>query len=65
MQIAKQQTAAQAFLLQKQQLKDQLAQLDMQLEEDAMQKDDLEIDLHALAIKLETIYLTIKLCNFR
>lgn len=37
-QIAKQQTAAQAFLLQKQQLKDQLAQLDTQLEEDAMQK---------------------------
>jgi chromosome segregation protein len=51
--------------LQKQQLKDQLAQLDMQLEEDAMQKDDLEIDLHALAMKLETILPTIKLCNFR
>jgi chromosome segregation protein len=27
--------------------------LDLQIEEDAMQKDDLEIDLHALAIKLE------------
>lgn len=49
----------------KQQLKDQLAQLDTQLEEDAMQKDDLEIDLHALAMKLETILPDYKLCNFR
>ncbi len=64
-QIAKQQTAAQAFLLQKQQLKDQLGQLDMQLEEDAMQKDDLEIDLHALAIKLETILPDYKTLQFR
>jgi chromosome segregation protein len=30
-------------------------QLDLQLEEDAMQRDDLEIDLHALALKLEAV----------
>lgn len=51
--IAKQQTAQQAFDVQKQQLNNQLQQLDLQLEEDAMQKDDLEIDMHALIIKLE------------
>ncbi|MGM7374234.1 chromosome segregation protein SMC, partial [Acinetobacter baumannii] len=60
-----QQNAAQAFLLQKQQLKDQLAQLDTQLEEDAMQKDDLEIDLHALAMKLETILPDYKTLQFQ
>ncbi|HQV26039.1 MAG TPA: AAA family ATPase, partial [Acinetobacter sp.] len=52
-QVAKLQSTAQAFVIQQQQLKDQLKQLDVQLEEDAMQRDDLEIDLHALAIKLE------------
>lgn len=52
-QIAKAESAAQAFAVQQQQLQHQLAQLDEQLEEDAMQKDDLEIDLHALAFKLE------------
>ena len=52
-QMAKAESAAQAFAVQKQQLQHQLAQLDEQLEEDAMQKDDLEIDLHALAFKLE------------
>ncbi|MEB6565162.1 chromosome segregation protein SMC [Acinetobacter towneri] len=52
-QIAKAESAAQAFAVQQQQLQNQLAQLDEQLEEDAMQKDDLEIDLHALAFKLE------------
>lgn len=49
----------------KQQLKDQLAQLDTQLEEDAMQKDDLEIDLHALAMKLETILPDYKTLQFQ
>ena len=39
-------------MLQQQQLADQLKQLDVQLEEDAMQRDDLEIDLHALAIEI-------------
>ena len=52
-QMAKAESAAQAFEVQQQQLQHQLAQLDEQLEEDAMQKDDLEIDLHALAFKLE------------
>lgn len=52
-QMAKAESAAQAFAVQQQQLQNQLAQLDEQLEEDAMQKDDLEIDLHALAFKLE------------
>lgn len=52
-QIAKQISATEAFGLQKQQLNSQLSQLDAQLEEDAMQKDDLEIDMHAVAIKLE------------
>ncbi|MFW1857857.1 chromosome segregation protein SMC [Acinetobacter defluvii] len=51
--IAKQQSASQAFDLQKLQLNHQLQQLDEQLEEDAMQKDDLDIDLHALNFKLE------------
>ena len=52
-QIAKQQSAVQAFELQKIQLNYQLEQLDTQLEEDAMQKDDLDIDLHAFTLKLE------------
>ena len=52
-QIAKQQSASQAFELQKVQLTSQLQQLDEQLEEDAMQKDDLEIDMHSVLIKLE------------
>lgn len=52
-QMAKAESAAQAFAVQQQQLQHQLAQLDEQLEEDAMQKDDVEIDLHALAFKLE------------
>jgi chromosome segregation protein len=43
MQIAKLQSTAQAFVLQQQQLADQLKQLDVQLEEDAMQRDDLEL----------------------
>jgi chromosome segregation protein len=30
-----------------------LQQLDEQLEEDAMQKDDLEIDMHSVILKLE------------
>ncbi|OTG89152.1 chromosome segregation protein SMC [Acinetobacter sp. ANC 3813] len=51
--VAKVQSAAQAFSVHKQQLSDQLMQVDAQLEEDAMQKDDLEIDLHALNMKLE------------
>ncbi|WP_374667296.1 chromosome segregation protein SMC [Acinetobacter sp.] len=51
--MAKVQSAAQAFAVQKQQLADQLMQVEAQLEEDAMQKDDLEIDLHALNMKLE------------
>ncbi|WP_353172332.1 chromosome segregation protein SMC [Acinetobacter rudis] len=51
--LVKHQSATQAFQLQRQQLQDQLQQLDAQLEEDAMQKDDLEIDLHALIFKLE------------
>ena len=46
-------------------MKDQLAQLDTQLEEDAMQKDDLEIDLHALAMKLETILPDYKTLQFQ
>ena len=52
-QIAKQQSASQAFELQKVQLNSHLQQLDEQLEEDAMQKDDLEIDMHSVILKLE------------
>ena len=52
-QIAKQQSASQAFELQKVQLNSQLQLLDEQLEEDAMQKDDLEIDMHSVILKLE------------
>ena len=52
---AKQQSSAQAFALQQQQLTAQFQQLDAQLEEDAMQRDDLEIDLHALQMKLDAI----------
>ncbi|WP_445115042.1 chromosome segregation protein SMC [Acinetobacter sp. WZC-1] len=52
-QIARQQSASQAFELQKVQLNSQLQQLDEQLEEDAMQKDDLEIDMHSVILKLE------------
>ena len=51
--IVQVQSTVQAFSAQKQQLQNQLQQLDEQLEEDAMQKDDLEIDLHALNLKLE------------
>lgn len=52
-QIVKQQSATQAFAVQQQHLRSQVQQLDQQCEEDAMQKDDLEIDLHALLLKLE------------
>ncbi|WP_151981321.1 chromosome segregation protein SMC [Acinetobacter guerrae] len=51
--ITKHQSAAQAFVVQKQQLQEQLKQLEAQLEDDAMQRDDLDIDLHALNLKLE------------
>ena len=51
--IAQLQSTVQAFSVQKQQLQNQLQQLDEQLQEDAMQKDDFEIDLHALNLKLE------------
>ncbi|MCU4414801.1 chromosome segregation protein SMC [Acinetobacter sp. WU_MDCI_Axc73] len=51
--ITKHQSAAQAFVLQKQQLQEQLKQLEAQIEDDAMQRDDLDIDLHALNLKLE------------
>jgi len=64
-QIAKLQSTAQAFVLQQQQLADQLKQLDAQLEEDAMQRDDLEIDLHALAIKLEAVLPNYKTLQFQ
>lgn len=64
-QIAKLQSTAQAFVLQQQQLADQLQQLDQQLEEDAMQRDDLEIDLHALAIKLEAVLPNYKTLQFQ
>ncbi len=53
MQIVKWQASAEAFSVQKRQLIEQLQQLDVQYEEDAMQRDDLEIDLHAVALKLE------------
>ena len=52
-QLAKLQSAMQAFSVQQIQLNHQLQQLDEQLEEDAMQKDDLEIDMHALILKIE------------
>ncbi len=55
MNLVKIQSTAQAFLVQKQQMQQQMQQLDEQLEEDYMQRDDLEIDLHALALKLEQI----------
>lgn len=64
-QIAKLQSTAQAYVLQQQQLADQLKQLDLQLEEDAMQGDDLEIDLHALAIKLEAVLPNYKTLQFQ
>src|SRR5574344_843187 len=64
-QMAKAESAAQAFAVQKQQLQHQLAQLDEQLEEDAMQKDDLEIDLHALAFKLEQALPQYKILQFQ
>ncbi|MFV5502969.1 chromosome segregation protein SMC [Acinetobacter sp. 226] len=63
--IAKAQSSAQAFALQKQQLQHQLHQLDEQLEEDAMQKDDLEIDLHALNLKLEQALPNYKTLQFQ
>lgn len=53
LEIAKKQASAQAFVLQNQQLQQQLQQVDLQIEEDAMQRDDVEIDLHALQLKLE------------
>ncbi|ENW81952.1 chromosome segregation protein SMC [Acinetobacter sp. ANC 3929] len=65
LQIAKLESTAQAFVLQQQQLADQLKQLDAQLEEDAMQRDDLEIDLHALAIKLEGVLPNYKTLQFQ
>ncbi|WAU74197.1 chromosome segregation protein SMC [Acinetobacter sp. TR11] len=64
-QIAKLQSTAQAFVLQQIQLADQLKQLDVQLEEDAMQRDDLEIDLHALALKLEAVLPNYKTLQFQ
>lgn len=63
--IAKQQTAAQAYLVQQQQLNDQIKQLELQLEEDAMQRDDLEIDLHAVALKLDTVLPTYKAAQYQ
>ena len=63
--VAKIQSAAQAFNVQKQQLQSQLAQLDEQLEEDAMQKDDLEIDLHSLNMKLEQVLPNYKTMQFQ
>ncbi len=63
--IAKLQSSAQAFAIQQQQLRDQLQQLDEQLEEDAMQKDDLEIDLHALTLKLEQVLPHYKTTQFQ
>ncbi|QLB58693.1 chromosome segregation protein SMC [Acinetobacter indicus] len=65
LQIAKIQSAAQAFAVQKQQLQHQLQQLEEQLEEDAMQKDDLEIDLHALSLKLEQALPNYKTLQFQ
>ncbi|MEG0171642.1 MAG: chromosome segregation protein SMC [Acinetobacter sp.] len=64
-QIAKLQSTAQAFVLQQMQLADQLKQLDVQLEEDAMQRDDLDIDLHALALKLEAVLPNYKTLQFQ
>lgn len=63
--IAKAQSAAQAFAVQRRQLHDQLMQVDAQLEEDAMQKDDLEIDLHALNMKLEQALPNYKTLQFQ
>ncbi|MBJ9986610.1 chromosome segregation protein SMC [Acinetobacter sp. S40] len=51
--MTRHQSAAQAFVVQKQQLQEQLKQLETQLEDDAMQRDDLDIDLHALNLKLD------------
>ena len=64
-QIAKQQSVVQAFEVQKVQLNQQLQQFDEQLEEDAMQKDDLDIDLHALILKLEHNLPTYKTAQFK
>ena len=63
--IAKVQSTQQAFAMQQQQLYSQLQQLDEQLEEDAMQKDDLEIDLHALNLKLEQALPNYKTLQFQ
>jgi chromosome segregation protein len=63
--VVKVQSAAQAFAVQKQQLTDQLTQVEAQLEEDAMQKDDLEIDLHALNMKLELALPNFKTLQFQ
>ena len=63
--LAKVQSAAQAFSVQRQQLQNQLQQLNEQLEEDAMQKDDLEIDLHSLNLKLEQVLPNYKTMQFQ
>lgn len=47
-----QQTAVQR---QQQQLQEQLQQLDLQLEEDRLQRDELEIDSHAMLMKIEQL----------
>lgn len=43
----------QALAMQQAQIQQQLQQIEAQFEEDAMHKDDLDIDLHALQMKLE------------
>ncbi|MBF7695659.1 chromosome segregation protein SMC [Acinetobacter rathckeae] len=53
--VAKAQSTEQAQQQQKQQLAEQVAQLNVQIEEDRMQKDDLEIDCHALGLKIERL----------
>ena len=57
--------ATQAYLQQQQQFAQQLQQLDAQYEEDAMQKDDVEIDLHAVARQLESILPDYKALQFQ
>ena len=53
LEIVKQHTALQAFALQEQQLQQQMLKLAEQIAEDTMQRDDLEIDLQAIYLKLE------------
>ncbi|MCF8999345.1 chromosome segregation protein SMC [Acinetobacter nectaris] len=53
--VIKLQSQHQAYTAQHQQLHEQLKQVDVQLEEDAMQKDDLEIDIHAVQMKLSAL----------